>query len=82
MFISFICFLVFHQFYQDLKNSGTSPLSQYAATLRQRAQERSGALTESRLITYTTFYRVILLNLEAFVSMLRDVIFGQCAHWR
>ncbi|KAL1565757.1 Nucleolar Complex 2 protein [Salvia divinorum] len=37
-------------FLEDVKNSGTSPLSQYAATLRQRAQERSGALTESSVL--------------------------------
>ncbi|KAG6386469.1 hypothetical protein SASPL_155372 [Salvia splendens] len=37
-------------FLEDLKNSDTSPLSQYAAALRQRAQERSGALTESSVL--------------------------------
>ncbi|KAG6399333.1 hypothetical protein SASPL_140809 [Salvia splendens] len=37
-------------FLEDEKNSGTSPLSQYAATLRQRAQERSGTLTESSVL--------------------------------
>ncbi|KAK6164243.1 hypothetical protein DH2020_001107 [Rehmannia glutinosa] len=35
-------------FLEDEKKSGASPLSQYVATLRQRAQERNDALTESR----------------------------------
>ncbi|PIN24746.1 putative protein involved in nuclear export of pre-ribosome [Handroanthus impetiginosus] len=37
-------------FLEDEKKLGTSPLSQYAATLRQRAQERMGALTESSVL--------------------------------
>ncbi|KAL7151767.1 hypothetical protein ABFS83_04G053100 [Erythranthe nasuta] len=37
-------------FLEDEKNSGTSPLSQYVATLRQKAQERNNALTESSVL--------------------------------
>ncbi|KAH6765749.1 Noc2p family [Perilla frutescens var. hirtella] len=37
-------------FLEDEKKSGPSPLSQYVATLRQRAQERSDALMESSVV--------------------------------
>ncbi|XP_073292362.1 nucleolar complex-associated protein 2 [Primulina huaijiensis] len=37
-------------FLEDEKNSGTSPLSQYVATLRQRAKERNDSLKESSVL--------------------------------
>ncbi|KAL0371175.1 UNVERIFIED_CONTAM: Nucleolar complex protein 2 [Sesamum angustifolium] len=37
-------------FLEDEKKSGASPLSQYAVTLRQRAQERNDALMESSVL--------------------------------
>lgn len=37
-------------FLEDEKKSGASPLSQYAATLRQRAQQRNDSLMESSVI--------------------------------
>lgn len=37
-------------FFEDEKKSGTSPLSQYVATLRQRAKQRSDALMQSSVL--------------------------------
>lgn len=37
-------------FLEDEKNSGTSPLSQYVATLRQRAKERNDSLKETSVL--------------------------------
>ncbi|KAK4419497.1 Nucleolar complex protein 2 [Sesamum alatum] len=67
-------------FLEDAKKSGASPLSQYAVTLRQRAQERNDALMESRLITQVIFLTVSqfdILSVQTFIRcILSSVLVG------